>query len=96
MGGHAAVGHAGGEYTGGGLKGLWLFVAEVRSVSGEFPDGPGTRRWWHGATQDGRPSDMVPEELHDNLEDLVRALAGIAMTSPVVGIAHASLDCGRT
>ena len=90
MGGNAAVGHADGEYTGSGLEGLWLFVAEVRSVSGGFPDGPGTRRWWLGATQDGRPSDMVPEELHDSLEDLVRALTGIAMTSPVACIALAS------
>ena len=84
MAGHAAALHADGEHSGGSLEGLWLFVARVRSVSA------GTGCWWLGATQDGRPSDMVPEELHDSLEDLVRALAGIAMTAPVAGIAHAS------
>ena len=84
MAGHAAALHADGEHSGGSLEGLWLFVARVRSVSA------GTGCWWLGATQDGRPSDMVPEELHDSLEDLVRALAGIAMTAQVAGIAHAS------
>ena len=71
-------------HYGDSLEGLWLYVARVRSVSG------GPWCWWLGATQDGCPSDMVPEELHDSLEDLVRALAGIAMTAPVAGIAHAS------
>ena len=78
------AGHAAGESADGSLEGLWLFVARVRSVSA------GPWCWWLGATRDGRPSDMVPEELHDSLEDLVRALAGIAMTAPVAGIAHAS------
>ena len=84
MAGHAAGESADDDHSGGSLEGLWLFVARVRSVSA------GTGCWWLGATQDGRPSDMVPEELHDSLEDLVRALAGIAMTAPVAGIAHAS------
>ena len=89
MGGNAAGQHADGEHSGGGLEGLWIFVAEVRPVAG------GAVRWWLGGSENGCPSHMVPEELHDGLEDLVRALAGIAMTSTVAGIAHASTSGGN-